>query len=247
MKATLKVNTQKFRRHVQRVQWDKPALAYLRGAAALLVQQINASPHEDTRRFKRAFAQAARQIGANALMPTLQTSAYAKFIRAKANKDHRKWGNRSREANQRLRAAEDRLRRATTRGRKAGIDKAAAGVRRAKARADKLRARYEISFDKVKTVDRAIAMNKPIGSIGLRGKREIQIINRTYGGKGHFIRQGRNRWGVLLQNLEPHARIVEAKYGVVRKARAGMASSAGLIALQSRYRADTARWWKRAS
>lgn len=247
MNLTLKYNGKPLQQHVRRFRdmVDAPTRRYLREVAFVLSTAINASTHEDTGRFKRSWAQAARQVGAATVMVPLKPSEYAAFIRAKANKDHRKWGDRSRESNRRLREAEDRLRGAVRRGGAAGIGKAKAGVRRAKERADKLRIRYEESFDKVKTVDRAIAGNKAIGSIGLRGKGEIQIISRAYGGRGRWVQALPGVWAINLQSLEPHARIVESNYGVLRNAMTIVRAVTGAGQLPARYMRDIASAWNR--
>lgn len=257
MIAGLKVNTGKYDRHVQRLRHviDYASRAYLRESAAALCMAINASPHEDTGRFKRSFGLAARQIGARAVLVPLKTSSYAMAIRAKVRKDNIKWWQRSKGAIAAVKKTEDRIRGLQRRSTNAvgpsrmsqRIAKAQSTLHKQKERSRKLSIRYDKSFDKLKVVDRAIATGKPIGSIGLRGKREIQIIAKTYGGRGQWLALGAGRFGVNLASLEPHARIVESQYKVLSIARAAVKATSGFSSSGSRYTGRVRGGWNKGA
>lgn len=98
------------------------------------------------------------------------------------------------------------------------------------------RARAQIERD-----TRLLAQLQP-GAIAMNlfgGGREPRIIQRVYGGTG-AIYSSTDSVVIVLRSLEPHAAIVESRFGTIRAALAA-SGRAGTMVAASRYRAEILR------
>lgn len=176
-------------------------------AAAMAVQ-----PHQDTRRWSRAWIQAARQVGAwRTPVPALRPSKYFQELRSAVTK----FRDQQRQDYIRLVAKRDALYPQPPRNQRTGLyGKLSRQIEKTKARMDKA----QTQLQQLGANQTALVLHAGAGFSG-QGKRAPQVVTRVYGGFGAVVKLPRGAI-LRLENLEPHARIVESKFKILAAVRA---------------------------
>lgn len=181
-------------------------------AAEYIAAAMSAQPHQDTRRWSRAWILGARQVGAwRTPVPPLRPSRYLHDLRSAVIR----YRDRQRTEYLRLVAKRDALYPRAPKNPRSGLyGKISRQIEKAKGRLDKAQNQLE----QLGTAPTALVLHAGAGFSGV-SRRPPQVVTKVYGGFGAIIKLPRGAI-LRLENLEPHARIVEAKFQILAQVRA---------------------------
>lgn len=197
MSLEVRVDKSKIERVVARWTAGRPdrMKRYLTETAERFATATLANPQEDTRRYKRAFCMAARQVGANVMVPSLKPSEYTFRFKEKAKKDiafwthiHNDWKQKDAKAHGKWPLARKK--------------KAVAYKKLGKA------------WEQLRQIEAAGQYGYPATAIGVfrAAGKSMQFVTAIYGGEGRFVMLAPGHMAVKLTNMEAHANIVERHY-----------------------------------
>jgi len=194
----------------------------LRELAQFIARYMAYQPHQDTRRFSRAFIEACHEIGAKGVaIPTVGVSRYWRdlYLAVKRFRDQQR--ARVQDLERDIILMFPKPPKSPTRG-------LYGKKMRELARAKELLRKSQRMLEAIGSDPRAIVIHAGKGAVfgGTKeSTRPPQVVTRIYGGEGRMqvTPQGA---AVILRNLEAHARIVEKQYrlaGAVKKVLGPMA------------------------
>lgn len=213
MADNVRVDTSKALAKLRRVRGGVPSMSHfimlevLDQAARYMAMQ----PHQDTRRWSRAWIQAANMAGAKKVaIPPVGESRYWRdlYVAVKRFRDQQRELVRVIEAE--LALMFPKIPKNPTRG---VYGKKLRALNRAK---DRLR-KSQIMLEAIGSDKRAIVLHAGKGAVfGAQGgsTRPPQVVTKVYGGGGSIVSDQR---GALarLENYEAHARVVESQYRIL--------------------------------
>lgn len=234
-----RVNYQRMVAAHRRMRAALPAarVAMVRGMVSQIIGTAARIAPRDTNRYVRGWIVAGKMVGVTDVpLPVIRESKYSKEYIARLIEQQQKFEAQVARVDGLIYAWYDK----PGRRRRGYYNRLLAERTRWQQRADRAREETEKFIRATGAIVIGVGVNvvggKVTGSLVRGGGRKISVTvrDRVHGGRGRVIMSD-GRCVIILHNMEPHARIVEAKRSVLRTAEAG-ARLAGLRRLGAGYR-----------
>lgn len=228
---------------LRRVRAAAPTMAHVVAVDAVraVARWMTFQPHQDTRRWSRAWIEAAHDVGArDVAIPTVANSRYWRDLWAAV----KRFRDQQRELVQTLQQELVLLYPTPPKNPTRGLyGKKLRALNRAKERLRKA----QVMLEAIGTNPTAIVLHAGKGAVfGAQGgsTRPPQVVTKVYGGAGGIISDQRGAL-VRLENREAHARVVESQYRILAKVKRAL----GPLVLKGAHKklVDVARRAARAS